>query len=114
MVRILLLILVIVAIAASSHSSPTSFLPSRITPSQKYVGYQETSLRLHKVIRFIEIKLRKQKILFTRKPTFSYRGIYVSRFLLDPGGPVMAIHLFREKGMTYIYLVPNAPVAPSQ
>ena len=61
-----------------------------------------------KTVVYFERYLRRQGIPHKRVPTYQVRGVQVSRILSSSARSLwLAIHVYRIRGMTHLYIVPR-------
>jgi len=73
-------------------------------------GALTSSRGFRRTVEFYERFFRRTGVPHERVPTYRYRGTVVARFLSrDPRSRWLAIHVFRRRGRTMIYIVARRP-----
>ncbi len=72
-------------------------------------GTYRAAQSYRKTVVYFERYLRRQGIAHDRLPTYQVRGVQVTRILsAAPKSPWLAIHVYRIRGMTHVFIVPRA------
>jgi hypothetical protein len=76
-------------------------------------GTYKAAQSYRKTVVYFERYLKRQGIPHERVPTYQVRGVQVSRILSSsPRSQWLAIHVYRIRGRTHLYIVPRP--APSE
>jgi len=107
--RVAILALVLVCCGlVTAHADTTGIdLPRR---SRQLAGnHYVSSKTFRKTVVFFRKQLSKRGYRHREIPIYGYRGVLVSRFVAEGKSRWNAVHVFRIKGKTYIYVVPSEP-----
>jgi hypothetical protein len=68
-----------------------------------------------KTVRYYQRFLDRKGMAHRAIPTYRYRGTAVARFLSkDKASTWLAIHVFRRRGKTHVFVVPRPPLDPAR
>ena len=62
-----------------------------------------------KTVVFFRKQLSKRGYQHREIPIYGYRGVVIARFVAEGTSKWNAVHVFRLRGKTYIYVVPGEP-----
>lgn len=101
------------ALAAKSKASVAGIpLPPRARIQED--GTYRAAQSYRKTVVYFERYLRRQGIAHERVPTYEVRGVQVTRFLSSsPRSQWLAIHVFKIRGMTRLFVVPRTAKSES-
>ena len=96
--------------AATVHAVP---LPSGSRSQDGDANLYKSGQGFGKTVRFYKKFLERRGLLHDEIPVYEYRGTTVARFLSrQRGSEWSAIHVFKKRGLTMIYIVPNEADEP--
>ena len=98
------------SVRADSHGIP---LPkgSRVAEGDLF----SSGRGFRKTIRFYQRFLDRKGMAHQAVPTYRYRGTAVARFIsTDKTSPWLAIHVFRRRGTTHVFVVARPHLTPHQ
>lgn len=73
-------------------------------------GERRSGRGFRQTVRYYSRFIRRRGIAAERVPTYQHRGVTVSRILSKSDrAPFAAIHIYRHRGVTWIYVVPARP-----
>jgi hypothetical protein len=97
--------------AATKHGVP---LPSGSKVQKSDADLYKSGRGFRKTVRFYKKFLKRRGLLHDEIPVYEYRGTTVARFVSrQRGADWSAIHVFKRRGQTMIYVVPAAPDDPA-